>query len=87
MSIPSSRVSRLNDGLYFIYWRCGGGSVAALGRTNKGEVWIAPTNWLAPVVQGQTEFNNLLSDAERIELITTQKEACRKRWVKLHAHS
>lgn len=59
----------LPSGIYFINWKNGGfGSVAGLGRTTKGEIWLAPTNWVC------TDF--LFHNWEMIgsmELVTTQR--------------
>jgi len=32
-------------GLYKVYWKGGGSSLAAIGMTIDGKNWIAPTNW------------------------------------------
>jgi hypothetical protein len=36
----------LNLGLYRIYWKRGGISLAAIGNNMYGNRWIAPTNWI-----------------------------------------
>lgn len=33
-------------GLYKVYWREGGSSVAAVGCDRAGRLWLAPTNWI-----------------------------------------
>lgn len=40
-------------GLYRVYWRSGGSSLAAIGMSASGGRWLAPCNWLEPV----KEFN------------------------------
>lgn len=40
------QAQKLPDGLYEIYWKRGGMSLAALGHTGDGEMWIAPCNWI-----------------------------------------
>lgn len=35
-----------NPGLYLIHWTDGGSSQAAIGITENGKNWIAPTNWV-----------------------------------------
>lgn len=50
-------------GLYRIYWKSGGNSLAAIGRDKLGELWIAPTNW----VSGSSNFNS--ADIEKLELL------------------
>jgi hypothetical protein len=37
----------LRNGLYRMYWKSGGSSLVAIGRTSEGSVWFAPTNWVA----------------------------------------
>ena len=37
---------KLPDGLYEIYWKRGGMSLAAKGETGDGDVWFAPCNWI-----------------------------------------
>jgi hypothetical protein len=38
-------VPKLSNGLYRLYWRNGGSSLAAVGRLRDGSVWHAPCNW------------------------------------------
>lgn len=76
-----SRLSRMNNGLYFIYWKSGGGSIAAVGRTSSGGVWVAPVNWLKPLLPDSENYAQHIRGIERMELITTQDEARRRRRV------
>jgi hypothetical protein len=39
-------VLALKNGVYRIYWKSGGSSVASVGRTAIGSVWMAPSDWL-----------------------------------------
>lgn len=41
-------VSLLRIGIYRIFWKSGGSSVAAVGCTRSGDKWIAPLNWVRP---------------------------------------
>ncbi len=50
----AKQVETLRNGLYNIYWKSGGVSLAAVGTSSDGTRWIAPTNWVAPV------FNRIL---------------------------
>jgi hypothetical protein len=43
-----SEVNALEYGLYIIFWKSGGNSLAAVGGMESGERWIAPCNWLHP---------------------------------------
>jgi hypothetical protein len=36
------------QGLYLIYWKGGGSSLAAVGQRNNGDNWLAPCNWITP---------------------------------------
>jgi len=40
------KVQQLEHGLYKIWWKSGGTSVAAVGSGMSGDRWIAPTNWI-----------------------------------------
>ena len=40
-------VDKLWNGVYRVYWKSGGSSLAAVGRTSSGSVWLAPTNWVS----------------------------------------
>ena len=32
-------------GVYEVFWKSGGSSIAAIGMTYSGQRWLAPTNW------------------------------------------
>lgn len=34
-------------GMYLIRWKSGGTSVASVGQDAKGNLWYAPSNWIA----------------------------------------
>lgn len=36
----------LRHGLYRIYWKSGGSSIASIGSLSDGTRWYAPTNWI-----------------------------------------
>ncbi len=40
--------AELQHGLYRLYWKAGGSSLAAVGSTYNGVRWFAPANWTAP---------------------------------------
>lgn len=51
--IEGKRVSHVGDvrvtmGLYQLFWKSGGSSLAAIGMMPNGEWWVAPTNWVRP---------------------------------------
>ena len=37
----------LNIGIYRLYWKEGGHSMAAVGRLFDGNTWFAPVNWVS----------------------------------------
>lgn len=39
---------KLNLGVYRVYWKSGGSSLATIGMTFNGDRWIAPSNWTFP---------------------------------------
>lgn len=44
-------VRKLDIGIYWLHWKAahgGGESLAAVGQTEDGGRWMAPTNWLHP---------------------------------------
>jgi hypothetical protein len=55
-------------GLYRVYWRTGGISLAAMGQNANGLRWIAPANWLAPpdAEKCQAYFRHHISKMELI---------------------
>lgn len=64
-------VKKLNSGLYKIYWKEGGSSLAAIGVTPKGNMWMAPTNWCeisTNQINGDGEYTWV--DVEKVEQLT-----------------
>lgn len=45
-ALPSVDPRTVKHGLYRIWWRSGGDSVAAVGIAENGDRWIAATNWV-----------------------------------------
>ena len=39
-------VAELSFGLYRLYWKEGGSSLASVGQNANGDLWFAPTNWI-----------------------------------------
>ncbi len=54
----------LRNGIYRVYWKSGGSSVAALGCLPNGDRWLAPTNWLHP-----TEDQHVWRSVELLEAL------------------
>lgn len=40
------QVKDLPHGLYILYWKTGGYSLASVGSDASGRRWFAPTNWI-----------------------------------------
>lgn len=45
--MTQTEAKKLPNGLYKIYWKEGGYSLGAMGRTYNGMCWIAPCNWIS----------------------------------------
>jgi hypothetical protein len=65
--LKQEEVRKLRLGLYRIYWKSGGTSVAAVGMVENGNRWLAPTNWTHP-----TEDKKTWASVSRVVLIATQ---------------
>ncbi len=46
--MKKSEVQKLSHGLYRLYWKSGGFSLAAVGSLYSGKRWFAPVNWTSP---------------------------------------
>jgi hypothetical protein len=46
--IDTSPFRNINPGLYTVYWKSGGSSLAAVGVRANGGRWLAPINWTSP---------------------------------------
>lgn len=61
-------------GLYRMYWKSGGWSLAAIGMDEKGKRWIACTNWVNPATW-ERDVINVAHDISSISLIEAQNES------------
>jgi hypothetical protein len=43
--MTKKEVQKLDHGLYYLYWKSGGFSLAAVGSLHSGDRWYAATNW------------------------------------------
>lgn len=43
--MKKSKAKELNIGIYRIFWKSGGVSLAAVGQLHDGTKWLAPCNW------------------------------------------
>ncbi len=39
---------KIKPGLYRVFWKEGGSSLASVGMKADGGMWLAPTNWIHP---------------------------------------
>lgn len=58
-------VKNLNAGLYRIWWKDGGNSLASIGICGNGDKWVAPINWILPCVN----FEKYWRQVRKITLI------------------
>lgn len=54
---------KLPLGLYKLFWKSGGWSLASVGQDESGNKWIAPTNWITP---SATDYWTKISRVEQI---------------------
>jgi hypothetical protein len=59
----------LARGLYRVYWKSGGVSIAAVGVTMDGYHWLAPCNWACINSQVADYCKESWELVERVELI------------------
>lgn len=64
-------IRKLSLGVYRIFWKSGGCSVASVGQLHNGDRWIAPANWTSefPRTMGVVDYWKMI---ERVELIATE---------------
>lgn len=55
---------QVKPGLYRVFWKSGGSSLASVGITADGGKWLAPTNWVSP-----TTDQSAWEDIDRLQAI------------------
>ena len=65
MTLKEAR--NLGNGLYSIFWKSGGVSLAAVGTSCNGDRWLAPTNWVTPDLFGSSKTWRLVKSVERVK--------------------
>lgn len=45
--MTKKQAKSLTLGVFRLYWKSGGSSVAAVGMDRAGERWMAPSNWIS----------------------------------------
>lgn len=68
-----SDVQQLDHGLYRVYWKSGGSSLASVGSDDSGKRWLAPTNWILSDTKLITDYQKVWRHVEKMELIMTGK--------------
>lgn len=63
--MTTKQVRSLAIGVYRIYWKSGGHSLAAVGQLGDGRKWLAPCNWtsdnyFSPVVASAQKWKEVL---------------------------
>jgi hypothetical protein len=46
--MTKKEVQKLRVGIYDVFWKEGGSSLAAVGSLHNGDMWLAPCNWTSP---------------------------------------
>lgn len=61
---------KVKPGVYRVFWKSGGSSLASIGMTEDGERWIAPINWVVPAVKtAGSPKQSAWGDVDRLQAI------------------
>lgn len=63
------RGQQLEPGLYRLFWKQSGTSLAAVYQDREGVVWFVPTNW----VSGPSRQWRLIEKVERLRSVTSEE--------------
>jgi hypothetical protein len=68
--LTKEEANKLPLGVYRLYWKGGGYSLASIGQLDDGTHWFAPSNWSSKNVQsvGWTDKWRLIEIAKPLEL-------------------
>lgn len=61
----------LPHGVYRIFWKTGGQSVASVGSLSDGRRWLAPANWTSDIDSG-ISTSEYWDEVRSVKLIATQ---------------
>ncbi len=64
-----SEFQTLQHGVFQVFWKSGGLSVAAVGSTANGERWLAPANWDLPLLPECEHYDDHIANIERVRPI------------------
>jgi hypothetical protein len=67
--MKEEEVKQLVNGIYRIYWKSGGSSLASVGVTFNGGRWLAPINWVSP-----TEKQEVWESVKKVTLKLTKED-------------
>ena len=65
--------SKLNHGLYVLFWKTGGYSLVAVGSLHDGTRWFAATNWTGQTTAGI--LSTRWTDVERVSLVVERGDS------------
>lgn len=68
------QINAAETGLYRVHWRSGGTSLASIWCDERGERWLAPTNWVRPGRLGESASDIMLLEA--LDIIPRQRRHC-----------
>ena len=71
--MTQKEADKLKHGLYKLFWKSGGFSLAAVGSLHNGKHWYAATNWTAYTAPGITSTD--WRSVEHVEEIPTEDTA------------
>lgn len=61
-------------GLYHVYWSDGdGSSLASIGQDAHGNLWLAPINWIAPLMPDSPNYVEHICGIKRLERIAERR--------------
>jgi putative nucleotidyltransferase with HDIG domain len=67
-----SEVQKLSPGVYEIFWKSGGSSLAAVGSCRDGTRWLAPCNWVNSEGRPFEAVHEQWHQVEKVRLIETK---------------
>lgn len=70
--MTAEEVDALDVGLYVVFWKKGGRSLAAIGVGEDGQKWIAPANWVMPAT-GKLAASAFRHEVGRVIAVFIQK--------------
>lgn len=64
---------KMKLGLYKVFWKSGGYSLASIGQDHDGNLWVAPCNWTGKNLDGKVNvaFTDQWENISHVRLIET----------------